>query len=139
MGAKLRLVTARGAQHSHVNTAVGYGSSSDRRVHFGLGGETCVRELTITWPSGKTQTLEERGRRPDPDRPRARVGGQLTDEGRRRTNRSTTLEADMTSWIGLFTGKLFIFCRTAEEICDLDKILLTAREILAHSGLDFFK
>ena len=57
MGAKLKLVTTQGAQYSHVNTAVGYGGSSDRRVHFGLGGDTVVNELTITWPSGKTQTL----------------------------------------------------------------------------------
>ena len=58
-GAKIRIVTAKGAQHAHVNTAVGYGGASDRRVHFGLGGETAVGELTITWPSGKTQTLKK--------------------------------------------------------------------------------
>ena len=59
MGAKIKLVTAKGAQHAHVNTAVGYGSASDRRVHFGLGAETVVAELTITWPSGRTQTLKD--------------------------------------------------------------------------------
>jgi hypothetical protein len=57
IGAKVKVVTAKGAQHSHVNTAVGYGGASDRRVHFGLGTETVVAELTIAWPSGKTQTL----------------------------------------------------------------------------------
>jgi enediyne biosynthesis protein E4 len=58
MGAKVKIVTASGAQYSHVNTAVGYGCASDRRVHFGLGADTVVKELTITWPSGKTQTLK---------------------------------------------------------------------------------
>ena len=57
MGAKLKVVTASGVQYNHVNTAVGYGSASDRRVHFGLGEADVVRELTITWPSGRTQTL----------------------------------------------------------------------------------
>lgn len=57
-GAKIRIVTAKGAQHGHVNTAVGYGGASDRRVHFGLGTETVIAELTIAWPSGKTQTLQ---------------------------------------------------------------------------------
>jgi hypothetical protein len=57
MGAKLKVVTAQGAQYNHVNTAVGYGGASDLRVHFGLGASTVVNELTITWPSGKTQTL----------------------------------------------------------------------------------
>jgi hypothetical protein len=58
VGAKIRIVTPRGAQHSHVNTAVGYGGASDRRVHFGLGGEKVVTEMTIAWPSGKTQILK---------------------------------------------------------------------------------
>ena len=57
MGAKFKVVTASGAQYNHVNTAVGYGCASDRRVHFGLGEDAVVKELTIAWPSGKTQTL----------------------------------------------------------------------------------
>jgi hypothetical protein len=59
MGAKIKLVTASGAQYDHVNTAVGYGSASDRRVHFGLGADAVVKELTVTWPSGKAQTLKQ--------------------------------------------------------------------------------
>jgi hypothetical protein len=59
MGAKVRVVTAAGTQHNHVNTAVGYGGASDVRVHFGLGPETTVRELTIVWPTGATQTLKD--------------------------------------------------------------------------------
>jgi hypothetical protein len=58
-GAKIRVTTARGTQHGHVNTAVGYGSASDHRVHFGLGGETKVIEMTVAWPSGKTQVLKD--------------------------------------------------------------------------------
>lgn len=57
MGAKVEIVSALGPQYGRVNTAVGYGCASDRRVHFGLGPDTVVRELTIRWPSGKTQTL----------------------------------------------------------------------------------
>ena len=57
MGAKLKVVTASGPQYNHVNTAVGYGCASDRRVHFGLGDDAVVKELTFAWPSGKTQTL----------------------------------------------------------------------------------
>jgi enediyne biosynthesis protein E4 len=58
MGAKLKLVSASGTQHNHVNTAVGYGCSSDRRVHFGLGADPKITELTITWPSGTVQVLK---------------------------------------------------------------------------------
>jgi hypothetical protein len=42
IGAKIRLTTADGLeQHSHVTTSVGYASSSDSRVHFGLGANGC--------------------------------------------------------------------------------------------------
>jgi hypothetical protein len=34
-------------------------SSSDKRLHFGLGGDSAVRSIEIRWPSGKTQTLED--------------------------------------------------------------------------------
>jgi len=57
LGAKLVVVTSSATQHNQVTTAVGYGSSSDPRVHIGLGQETRVRELKITWPTGETQTL----------------------------------------------------------------------------------
>jgi enediyne biosynthesis protein E4 len=59
IGAKLRVITASGVRYSHVNTAVGYGCASDPRVHFGLGGDTLVRELRVEWPSGAVQTLRD--------------------------------------------------------------------------------
>jgi hypothetical protein len=59
MGTKVKVVSPSATQHGYVNTAVGYGCASDRRVHFGLGADTVVRELTITWPSGRTQTLRD--------------------------------------------------------------------------------
>ena len=59
MGATLVLTTASGTQHNLVNTAVGYGSSSDPRVHFGLGRDTRGRELKISWPTGETRVLRE--------------------------------------------------------------------------------
>ncbi len=33
-------------------------SSSDKRVHFGLGAETTVTKIEIIWPRGAKQTLE---------------------------------------------------------------------------------
>jgi hypothetical protein len=57
VGARIRVTTESGAQHSHVNTAIGYGCASDRRVHFGLGPDSVVTELRIEWPSGTIQTL----------------------------------------------------------------------------------
>jgi hypothetical protein len=58
IGAKLRLESASGIQYNHVTTSVGYASSSDRRVHFGLGRDTLVKKLEIRWASGLKQELE---------------------------------------------------------------------------------
>jgi hypothetical protein len=41
-----------------VSPASSYLSSSDPRVHWGLGAATALEELTIRWPDGKTQTLQ---------------------------------------------------------------------------------
>jgi hypothetical protein len=53
------LVTAGGARlFNHATTSVGYASSSDKSVHFGLGREDRVESLEITWPSGAVQKLD---------------------------------------------------------------------------------
>ncbi|MDA2929536.1 ASPIC/UnbV domain-containing protein [Acidobacteria bacterium AH-259-O06] len=44
--------------HNHVTTAVSYASSSDPRVHFGLGKEEGIARIEILWPGGRTQVLE---------------------------------------------------------------------------------
>jgi hypothetical protein len=58
MGTKIKITTASGRQYNHVNTAVGYGCSSDPRVHFGLGKDEVVSRVDLTWLDGKTQSLE---------------------------------------------------------------------------------
>jgi hypothetical protein len=59
IGAKIRLESASGTQYNHVTTSVGYASSSDPRVHFGLGKDDVVKRLTIDWPSGIRQQLTD--------------------------------------------------------------------------------
>jgi hypothetical protein len=59
IGADVRVVTAQGAQLATVSTASSYLSSSDKRVHFGLGTETVARTVEIRWPSGAVQRLEQ--------------------------------------------------------------------------------
>lgn len=50
-------VSIDGQQFNHATSASGYASSSDPRIHFGLGAITAVKEATITWPSGQVTTL----------------------------------------------------------------------------------
>jgi hypothetical protein len=59
IGAKVKVTTASGrVLYNHLSVSSGFMSSSERRVHFGLGGDSAVRSLEIRWPSGATQTLE---------------------------------------------------------------------------------
>jgi len=53
------LVTAKGSQWTTVTTAGSYLSSSDKRVHFGLGSETAARSIEIHWPCGIRQVLND--------------------------------------------------------------------------------
>jgi hypothetical protein len=59
IGAEVKLMTAKGSQWATVTTAGSYLSSSDKRVHFGLGPETVVRTIDIRWPSGIRQTMKD--------------------------------------------------------------------------------
>ena len=57
IGARIKVVTKSGAQYNHMTTSVGYASSSDGPVHFGLGPDTRAALIEIRWPSGIVQTL----------------------------------------------------------------------------------
>jgi enediyne biosynthesis protein E4 len=57
IGAEVRIQMNAGVQFETVTTASSYLSSSDKRVHFGLGASNTVNEIEIRWPSGVRQTL----------------------------------------------------------------------------------
>jgi hypothetical protein len=58
IGAKVKLTTASGRTlYNHVSVSVGFMSSSDKRVHFGLGDEKQVQSIEIQWPRGALQRL----------------------------------------------------------------------------------
>jgi hypothetical protein len=59
IGAEVKLVTMKGPQFATVSTASSYLSSSDKRVHFGLGKESVASLIEIRWPSGIVQTLKD--------------------------------------------------------------------------------
>ena len=51
--------TKTGTQYNHMTTSVGYASSSDGPVHFGLGADDKAESVEIHWPSGIVQTLKD--------------------------------------------------------------------------------
>lgn len=59
IGAQVEIVTESGKQYASVTTASSYQSSSDPRLHFGLGNAVSVKSIRIRWPSGVVQTLPE--------------------------------------------------------------------------------
>ena len=57
IGTQVKITTAHGDQYNQVTTAVGYNSSSDKRVHFGIGEDTVIQKIELHWPTGIKQTL----------------------------------------------------------------------------------
>lgn len=58
IGAVVRVTSAGGTQWQMVRSGSSYASQSELTLTFGLGGDTRVTRLEVTWPSGGTQTFE---------------------------------------------------------------------------------
>jgi len=59
IGAEVKITTGQGQQQAIVTTCGSYLSSGDKRVHFGLGDQSAVKEIRIRWPSGIGQILHD--------------------------------------------------------------------------------
>jgi hypothetical protein len=58
LGARVRLVLPDGvSRYNHATTSVGYASSSEPLVRFGLGPYAVAKEIEIRWPGGRFQRL----------------------------------------------------------------------------------
>jgi hypothetical protein len=57
LGTKVKITTSEGVQYNQATTAVGYNSSSDKRVHFGLGKAAVIDRIELGWPTGVKQVL----------------------------------------------------------------------------------
>jgi enediyne biosynthesis protein E4 len=57
IGAQVKVVTRSGSQWGTVTTSSGYLSSSDPRLHFGLGSDSTIDRIEIRWPSGIQHVL----------------------------------------------------------------------------------
>jgi hypothetical protein len=59
IGAELRIETASGVQVRQIYTERGVVASEPATVHFGLGNDTAISKLTVHWPNGQVQVLED--------------------------------------------------------------------------------
>jgi len=60
-GSKACLQQEDGTQYAYVTATRGFESASSILLHFGLGADTRIKRLVITWPDGKTETIEKPG------------------------------------------------------------------------------
>ena len=59
LGTRVKVTPDSGpAQYNHATTSVGFSSSSDDRLHFGLGRAAMATKIELIWPSGIRQVLE---------------------------------------------------------------------------------
>jgi len=59
IGAEVKVTAGNLTQYDTVRSGGSYLSSSDLRLHFGLGTRTAIDRIEVRWPSGKTQTVEQ--------------------------------------------------------------------------------
>ncbi|MHB8501716.1 MAG: CRTAC1 family protein [Candidatus Acidiferrales bacterium] len=60
IGAQIAVTLPSGRKlYNHCTTSVGYASSSEPLVRFGLGKETVAKLIEIHWPSGRVQQLHD--------------------------------------------------------------------------------
>src|SRR6202022_1084767 len=59
IGASLKLSSEGTVHVEQAKGGMGYMSASDPRIHFGLGKNTRIDSLEITWPSGQVDRLSK--------------------------------------------------------------------------------
>lgn len=60
LGARITLTTPTGRKlYNHATTSVGYASSSEKLVRFGLGAEERAATIEVAWPGGRMQVLKD--------------------------------------------------------------------------------
>ncbi len=57
IGTKIRVKTGKYTRSRQLITGDGFQASNQRKLHFGLGEQKQIDELTVSWPSGTTQTF----------------------------------------------------------------------------------
>lgn len=58
VGARVALITALGTQVREVRSGESYGLTNTGMCHFGLGPNTTVESVKVTWPSGQVDNYE---------------------------------------------------------------------------------
>ena len=124
IGARLELTAGGKKQIAERVAGSGYLSQDDGRMHFGLGAATKVDKLTVKWPSGREQVLENL----TVDRIRHGGGAEVSRRSIPRIRRSTIIGAVMA--VAVVLGVL-MFAAAAKAKPDSDEArYLSPREMV---------
>ena len=96
IGTRVEATTKTGTQVRELVLARGYLSTSEPAVHFGFGADETIEQLTITWPSGRVQTLTNL-----PTGRRYTVTEPATDTAQTPPERRPSLFAETSGALGL--------------------------------------
>jgi hypothetical protein len=58
IGAEVKVIAGTLTQYDTVRSGGSYLSSSDLRLHFGLGNHAAIDRIEVQWPSGQTDKIE---------------------------------------------------------------------------------
>jgi hypothetical protein len=58
VGARVTITAGKLIQTGELRAGGSYLSSNDPRLHFGLGSESNITELTVRWPDGEQDVLK---------------------------------------------------------------------------------
>jgi hypothetical protein len=59
IGARITIKAGKRTWVDEVRSGSSYNSSSDMRVHFGLGNFTKIDSLQVRWPSGQVESFDK--------------------------------------------------------------------------------
>ncbi len=59
IGSRVRVTTSKMTQIDEVHAGGSYNSTSDTRLHFGLGSEPTMNKIEVVWPSGLRQEFRD--------------------------------------------------------------------------------
>ena len=59
IGANVEVVTKTGKQFSRIVTGDSFSSQHSANLHFGLGAQTEIDEIRVTWANGQTNILKQ--------------------------------------------------------------------------------
>jgi hypothetical protein len=59
IGARVQIASELGTQTAEVSRGNGFASQSDPRLHFGLGNSKQVSRISIRWPDGREQAVQD--------------------------------------------------------------------------------